>query len=64
MKKHFLIPALFLCAAAALLTVSCSKLMGYSVVLWTDPEKNLSDGDIVPVYIKSNISQTYVISAG
>lgn len=42
---------------------SCSKLMGYSVVLWADPEKNLADGDIVPVFIKSNISHTYVVSA-
>ena len=35
--------------------------MGYSVMLWSLPEQNLNDGDIVPVYIKSNISQTYVI---
>ena len=35
--------------------------MGYSVMLWSLPEQNLDDGDIVPVYIKSNISQTYVI---
>lgn len=35
--------------------------MGYSVLLWSVPEFNLSDGDVVPVYIKSNISKTYVI---
>ena len=41
--------------------VSCSGIMGYSVLLWSIPESNLFDGEIVPVYIKSNISQTYVV---
>ena len=40
---------------------SCSRLMGYSVVLWSIPEQNLTDGMVVPVYIKSNITQSYVI---
>lgn len=40
---------------------SCSKIMGYSVLLWNLPENQLQDGDIVPVYIKSNISHVYVI---
>lgn len=40
---------------------SCSRLMGYSVVLWSLPEQNLTDGMVVPVYIKSNITQSYVI---
>ena len=35
--------------------------MGYSVVLWNIPEKHIKSGDIVPVYIKSNISHVYVI---
>lgn len=35
--------------------------MGYGVLLWSIPEYNLTDGTIVPVYIKSNISQVYVI---
>ena len=35
--------------------------MGYSIVLWSVPEHNLNDGDVVPVYIKSNISQVYVV---
>ena len=40
---------------------SCSKIMGYSVLLWNLPENKLQDGDIVPVYIRSNISHVYVI---
>ena len=40
---------------------SCSRIMGYGVILWNLPENELQDGDIVPVYIKSNISHEYVI---
>ncbi|MCR4938868.1 MAG: SH3 domain-containing protein [Treponemataceae bacterium] len=40
---------------------SCSKIMGYGVLLWSVPENGLSDGDVVPVYIKSKISGVYVI---
>lgn len=46
---------------SSLIFCSCSKLMGYGVLLWSVPEYELEDGEIVPVYIKSNISQTYVI---
>ena len=43
---------------------SCDdKIMGYSVVLWNVPELKLQDGDVVPVYIRSNISQVYVIGS-
>jgi hypothetical protein len=35
--------------------------MGYSVLLWSEYDYDLNDGEVVPVYIKSNISQTYVI---
>ena len=58
MKKLF-IPLLFL---LSLILTSCGdKIMGYSVVLWTIPEQQIKSGDIVPVYIKSNISHVYVI---
>ena len=53
---------LFFTAAASFLLFSCSGVMGHSVLLWDIPDKNLQDGDIVPVYIKSNISHVYVIS--
>lgn len=51
----------FLTISLILSFVSCSKIMGYSVVLWSIPETSIHDGQIVPVYIKSNISQVYVI---
>ena len=60
MKKLFL-PLIIL---LPLLLISCSdKVMGYSVVLWTLPEQQIKSGDIVPVYIKSNISHVYVIGS-
>lgn len=40
---------------------SCSGIIGYSVLLWNDNEHKLSDGTVVPVYLKSNISKVYVI---
>ena len=50
-----------LLAFSLVLISSCSKIMGYSVLLWNIPEKGLQDGDVVPVYIRSNISHVYVI---
>ncbi|MGP1459393.1 MAG: SH3 domain-containing protein [Treponema sp.] len=54
----------FLLTAAGLFFQSCAKTIGYGVVLWNMPEHRIQDGDVVPVYIKSNISQVYVIGAG
>ena len=53
---------LFFCLIfLTLCLVSCSRSLGYSLVLWSMPEKELFDGDIVHVLIKSNISHVYVI---
>lgn len=55
---------LYICAFSLILFgfTGCSdKIMGYSVVLWNIPEQNIQSGDVVPVYIKSNISHVYVI---
>lgn len=57
--KLFVLVTVVLCAIFSF--SSCSRLMGYSVVLWSLPEQSLTDGMIVPVYIKSNITQSYVI---
>jgi hypothetical protein len=58
---HTLKCATLVCVSAFLL-VSCSDLLGYGVVLWSLPEHGLDDGEIVPVYLKSTISQVYVIA--
>ncbi|MBO4319114.1 MAG: SH3 domain-containing protein [Treponema sp.] len=50
-------------AAAFVFSLSaCSKTIGRSVVLWTIPEREISDGTIVDVYLKSNIAKEYVIA--
>lgn len=58
MKKSLF--ALFLIAAFLGLTSCKEKVMGYSVTLWNIPEKGIAAGEVVPVYIKSNISHVYV----
>jgi len=52
----------FLFLLSSLCFISCGKdkIMGYSVVLWNIPEYKLQAGDVVPVYIRSNISHMYV----
>ncbi|MBE6345051.1 MAG: SH3 domain-containing protein [Spirochaetaceae bacterium] len=45
-----------------LLVTGCSnRKLGYGVLLWSDREHGLLDGEIVPVYVKSNISNSYII---
>lgn len=61
--KHFrsVIRILSLALILCCLTSCSDSISGYGMLLWSLPDNNLSDCDIVPVYIKSNISQTYVI---
>lgn len=59
MRKFTLISLLALCLGCF---ISCgNRVKGYGVLLWNLPEHQLQDGDLVPVYIRSNISQVYVI---
>lgn len=44
-----------------LTSVSCSKKIGYGVVNWSIPEYGLTATDIVPVLLRSNISNMYII---
>lgn len=48
----------------SIITTSCSRLLGYGVLLWSLPDEELYSGDIVPVFIRSNISNVYVIGTG
>jgi len=60
MKRNSLFLGLLLLISISF--VSCKdKIMGYSVALWTLPELEIQGGDIVPVYIKSNISHVYIV---
>lgn len=63
MKKNIgkILSALLMTATLSLFVSCKDKIMGYSVLLWNAPEYGLQSGDVVPVYIRSNISQVYVI---
>lgn len=41
--------------------LSCSKIIGYGVVNWSMPEYNLVAGDVLPVYVRSNVSKAYIV---
>ena len=64
-KKLFAAAATLLLAFCSTFLISCKdKIMGYSVLLWDIPEYKLQSGDTLPVYIRSNISQVYVVGIG
>ena len=46
--------------AAALLSASCSRL-GWGILLWSTEEPPIASGEILPVYIKSNIDKVWVV---
>ncbi|WP_407428958.1 SH3 domain-containing protein [Treponema sp.] len=58
-KNSFLITVLMFISG---LFLSCTRNLGYSVLLWSNPEHELFDGTLLKVHIKSNISQVYVVS--
>ena len=58
MKNRFF---LFAFSLFMLIFSSCSGIIGYGVLLWNVGEKEIPDGTVVPVYLKSNISKVYVI---
>jgi hypothetical protein len=41
---------------------SCSSRIGWGVVIWTVKGTTATSGTIVPIYLKSDITKTYVIS--
>lgn len=47
--------------ALALIFASCTGKIGYGVVNWSVPDYGLAAGDVVPVFIQSNIGGVYVI---
>ena len=53
------IPVLF--SLLVLLSSSCSRLLGYGVLLWSAENPPVPSGTVLPVYIKSNIDQVWVV---
>lgn len=61
MKSTMPFPVFFAALALCALFPSCSRYEGYGVMNWSVPELDLYAGDVVPVCIRSNISNLYVI---
>lgn len=61
MKKKSFVVAFFSIIFSIFLTSCSDKILGYSVVLWNIPEYEIQSGEVVPVFIKSNISHVYII---
>ena len=60
MKRNKLLLVLLALLSSFAFTSCKDKVMGYSVVLWNIPDHNIQSGDVIPVYIKSNISHVYI----
>jgi len=58
-KQRIGLPLLAVVLLVSLL--GCSKLEGWGVVIWSVKGTSATAGSVVPVYLKSNISKTYVI---
>ena len=52
---------LFAFLGALSVLASCTGKIGYGVINWSVPEYSLYAGDVVPVFIQSNIGKVYVI---
>ena len=57
-------PTLKYAVLAALLLVclsSCTRKLGWGVLLWSNEERGIPSGTVLPVYIKSNIEKTWIV---
>ena len=44
-----------------LLVSSCSRVLGYGVLLWSSEDPSVPSGTVLPVYIRSNIDKVWVV---
>jgi hypothetical protein len=51
-----LLSLLFICAVS-----SCSRFLGYGVLLWSAEDPPVPSGTVLPVYIRSNIDHVWVV---
>jgi hypothetical protein len=56
-KPHFVLVLIL----AAMLISSCSRLLGYGVLLWSVEDPAVPSGTVLPVYIRSNIDHVWVV---
>jgi len=59
LKQNSLIIILLVLCVVAL--SSCSKIIGYGVLLWSVEEPHVLSGSVLPVYIRSNIEKVWIV---
>ena len=52
---------IFLLIFSALALSSCSKIIGYGVLLWSVDEPPVLSGSVLPVYVRSNIEKVWIV---
>jgi len=60
MRKKGL-PAFFVLLSTVFLISSCSRVLGYGVLLWSAEDPPVPSGTVLPVYIRSNIDHVWVV---
>jgi hypothetical protein len=58
--KQASLAKLVLALVLGLLFASCTRTLGYGVLLWTAEGSGIPSGTVLPVYIRSNIDQVWV----
>jgi len=58
LKQNSLI--IFLLILSALVLSSCSKVIGYGVLLWSVEDPLVLSGSVLPVYVRSNIEKVWI----
>ena len=57
-KKHYVF--LLFILLILLFSSSCSRSLGYGILLWSSEDPPVPSGTVLPVYIRSNIDQVWV----
>jgi hypothetical protein len=55
------IPFLFLALLITVFLSSCTRTLGYGVLLWSAEDPPVPSGTVLPVYIRSNIDHVWVV---
>jgi hypothetical protein len=62
-RRRALLLAVLVTATLTLGLSSCSRRLGWGLVLWTAAEGPIPAGSVVPVYIRSNINKVFVVGS-
>jgi hypothetical protein len=55
------LPVIIFLIFSSLLLSSCTRLLGWGVLLWSTDNPFIPSGTVLPVYIRSNIDQVWVV---